>query len=155
MSAEGLARLQRLEDRMDIQQLAVRFSDAVNERDVAAFGDLWAKKDAVWEIGDPLPSRAEGRDAIVRMLEGLFTIEHYFMQMTHAGVITLDGDHATARFAIRERGRGSDSFYDNLAVYDDDLVREPEGWRFLRRTYSYRFLDQERFTGVAFPVQDH
>jgi len=142
---------------MEIQQLAARFSDAVNERDVAAFGGVWAEKDAVWEIGDPLPSRAEGRDAIVRMLEWLFTIEHYLMQMTHAGVITLDGDRATARFAIRERGRGrgSDSFYDNLAVYDDALVREPEGWRFLRRSYSYRFLDQERFTGVAFPVQDH
>lgn len=43
MSAEILERLQRLEDRMDIQQLAASFSDAVNERDVAAFGGVWAE----------------------------------------------------------------------------------------------------------------
>ena len=152
MSADILARLQAIEDRMEIQQLAARFSDAVNERDAAAFGALWADHGSVWEIGKPLPSRAEGRDAIVQMLQGLFTIERYFMQMTHSGVVTMDGDRATARFAIREHGRGADTFYDNLAVYDDELIREPDGWRFLRRSYSYRFLDQTPFTGVAFPV---
>jgi ketosteroid isomerase-like protein len=152
MSAEILERLQALEDRIEIQQLAARFSDAVNERDVAAFGALWVENGSVWEIGQPLPSRAEGRDGIIHMLEGLFTIERYFMQMTHSGVITLNGDRATARFAIREHGRGAGSFYDNLAVYDDELVREAGGWRFLRRSYSYRFLNQEPFAGVAFPA---
>lgn len=153
MSLEILERLKALEDRMEIQQLAARFSDAVNDRDIASFGALWAENGSVWEIGQPLPSRAEGRDEIIRMLEGLFTIERYFMQMTHSGVITLNGDHATSRFAIREHGRGKDSFYDNLAVYDDELVREAGGWRFLRRSYSYRFLNQEPFAGAAFPVR--
>lgn len=86
------------------------------------------------------------------MLEGLFAIERYFMQMTHSGVVSVHGDRATARFVIRERGRGDDSFYDNLAVYNDELVREPAGWRFKRRSYSYRFLDQQPFTGTAYPV---
>ncbi|WP_179514791.1 nuclear transport factor 2 family protein [Sphingobium sp. CR28] len=96
--------------------------------------------------------RSEGRDGAVRMLEGLFAIERYFMQMTHSGVVSVHGDRATARFVIRERGRGDDSFYDNLAVYNDELVREPAGWRFKRRSYSYRFLDQQPFTGTAYPV---
>jgi len=155
MSADILTRLRTVEDRMEIQQLAARFSDAVNERDTVAFGALWAEHHSSWEIGEPLPSRADGRDAIVKMLEGLFTIERYFMQLTHSGVINVDGDRATARFAIREHGRGADSFYDNLSVYDDELIREPDGWRFLRRSYTYRFLDQTPFTGVAFPAPGH
>jgi ketosteroid isomerase-like protein len=152
MSDETLVRLRRIEDHMEIQQLAARFSDAVNERDVGAFESTWAEAGAVWEIGQPSPLRGEGREGIARMLDQLFTIEHYFMQMTHSGVVDLNGDHATARFAIREHGRGAGTFYDNLAVYNDDLIRQPDGWRFLRRTYSYRFLAQDPFGGTAYPV---
>ena len=152
-SVTGLeARLRAIEDRLEIQGLAARFSDAVNERDLTAFAQLWASDRPIWEIGPPLPSRAEGKDAIVAMLKGLYQIERYFMQMTHSGVITIDGDKATARFVERERGKGDGTFYDNLAVYDDVLVREPGGWRFLERHYSYRFLDQTPFEGEAFPV---
>ena len=152
-SVTGLeARLRAVEDRLEIQALAARFSDAVNERDVAAFAQLWASDHPIWEIGPPLPSRAEGKDAIIAMLKGLFQIERYFMQMTHSGVITIDGDRATARFVERERGKGDRTYYDNLAVYDDVLVREPGGWRFLERHYRYRFLDQTPFEGDAFPV---
>lgn len=144
-------RLKAVEDRMEIQALAARFSDAVNERDTTAFSQVWASDHPVWEIGPPLPLRAEGKDAIVSMLKGLYQIQRYFMQMTHSGVITIDGDRATARFAMRERGKG-DGYYDNLAVYDDILVREPVGWRFLERHYRYRFLDQTPYAGDAFPV---
>lgn len=147
-------RLQRLEDEAEIHRLAARFSDAVNERDVPAFVDLWAREGADWTIGPPLASRAEGREAIAAMIEGLYGLEQYFMQLTHSGVVALDGDRATARFAVREHGRGAASFYDNLAVYNDELVREPDGWRFAKRTYSYRFLNQAPFVDDAFPVSD-
>ncbi len=62
------------------------------------------------------------------------------MQMTHSGVIEIKGDRATARFVERERGRGESSYYDSLAVYEDVLVREADGWRFAKRFYRYRFL---------------
>ena len=145
-------RLRAVEDRLEIQVLAARFSDAVNQRDVTAFAQLWASDHPIWEIGPPLPSRAEGKDAIIAMLKDLFQIERYFMQLTHSGVITIDGDRATARFVVRERGKGDGTYYDNLAVYNDVLVREPAGWRFLERHYQYRFLDQTPFAGDAFPV---
>jgi len=144
------ARLKAVEDRLEIQALAARFSDAVNERDVTAFAQLWASNHPTWEIGPPLSSRAEGKDAIVAMLKGLYQIQRYFMQMTHSGVITTDGDRATARFVVRERGKGDGTYYDNLAVYNDILVRESGGWRFLERHYQYRFLDQTPFAGDAF-----
>lgn len=143
-------RLRILEDQMAIQQLAARFTDAVNERDPAAFAGLWVDGDALWEIGEPLASRAQGREQIVAMLERLMAIESHFMQLTHSGVINLDGDRATARWDMRERGRGDGTYYDNLAVYNDILVRTLDGWRFQSRAYSYRFLDQSAFGGEAF-----
>lgn len=146
------SRVRALEDQAEIQRLAAQFSDAVNERDNASFLGLWANAGAVWEIGKPLASRAEGKEAIAALLEGLFKIERYFMQMTHSGVITLAGERAAARFVIREHGRGGSTYYDNLAVYNDILVRESEGGRFLERRYSYRFLDQNPFKGDAFPA---
>jgi ketosteroid isomerase-like protein len=146
------ARLRAVEDRLEIQALAARFSDAVNERDMTAFVQLWASGRPIWEIGPPLQSRAEGIDEIIAMFQRLLQIERYFMQMTHSGVVTIDGDRATARFVERERGRGDTTYYDNLAVYDDVLVKEPAGWRFLERHYHYRFLDQTPFGGDALPV---
>ena len=145
------ARLQAV-DQLEIQSLAAKFSNAVNERDEAAFKRLWASEKPVWEIGPPLASRAEGIDDIAKMLRGLLQIEQYFMQMTHAGVVEVDGDRATARFVVREHGKGATTFYDNLAVYEDVLVREDAGWRFAHRSYRYRFLDQNPFSGSAFPV---
>jgi SnoaL-like domain len=82
----------------------------------------------------------------------LLQAEKCFMQMTPSGVIEIKGDPATARFVERERGRGESSYYDSLAVYEDVLVREADGWRFAKRFYHYRFLNQSPFGGEAFPV---
>ena len=144
-------RLQAVEDELSIRNLVARYTDAVNQRDLGAFRELWTD-DAVWEIGPPLQSRAEGLDQIVALLSRLLQAEKYFMQMTHSGVIEIKGDRATARFVERERGRGESTFYDCLAVYEDVLVREADSWRFAKRFYQYRFLDQGPFGGEAFPV---
>lgn len=148
-----VARLRAVEDDTEIRNLAARFSDCVNERDLEGFRQLWASEGAVWEIGAPLASRAEGVENIVLMLRRLLGSEQYFMQMTHSGVVTVDANRATARFVVREHGRGATSYYDNLAVYEDALLRESGGWRFAMRHYRYRFLDQDPFAGEAFPVR--
>jgi hypothetical protein len=146
------ARLKAIEDDVEIRNLAAKFSDCVNERNIDGFARLWASEGPVWEIGPPLASRAEGVEDIAAMLRRLLGIQRYFMQMTHSGVVTLEGERATARFVVREHGRGETSYYDNLAVYEDSVVRESGGWRFAKRHYRYRFLDQDPFTGKAFPV---
>ena len=89
---------------------------------------------------------------ILALLRRLLQAEKYFIQMTHSGVIEIKGDRATARFVEAERGRGESTYYDCLAVYEDVLVRDTEGWRFAKRSYQYRFLDQTPFGGQAFPV---
>lgn len=143
-------RLRAVEDRLEIQALAARFSDAVNERNIDAFSQLWALGKPIWEIGPPFSARAEGLEAIVELVRGLLLSQQYFMQMTHSGVVAIDGDRAIARFVEREHGKGAGTYYDCLAVYEDVVVREPRGWRFRERHYRYRFLDQEPFKGEAF-----
>lgn len=143
-------RLGIVEDELAIRNLAARFTDAVNERDVDAFRQLWVD-DAVWEIGPPLSGRADGVGAIVEMFVKLLEPKTLFIQLTHSGVIDFTGrDSATARFTERERGKGAQDFYENLAVYRDELVRTPHGWRFKSRNYEYRYLDTSAFSGAVF-----
>ena len=150
-------RMRSVEDELAIRALAARFTDCANERDFCGFADLWSAK-AIWEIGPPLPAKAQGVDDIVNMLRRLLTPQKMFMQMTHSGVVTIAGDRATARFVERERGKGEDgsgapTFYENLAVYNDELIREADGkWRFSHRIYVYRFLDDSAYLGRVFPV---
>jgi len=90
---------------------------------------------------------AGGKDAIVALLEHLYKIERYFILLTHSGVVALNGDRAIARFVIREHGRGEGAYYENLAVYNDELVSEADGWRFAKRSYTYRVSQPETVRG--------
>ena len=69
-------RLKAVEDELSIRNLAARYSDAINQRDLAAFRLLWTD-DAVWEIGPPLQSHADGIDEIVALLRRLLQAEKF------------------------------------------------------------------------------
>ena len=145
------------QDRAAIAELVVRFDDAVNRRDAAEFGKLWAD-DALWEIGEPMPMRAEGRDKIVETWTGMVAGTDWLFRGSFAGVINVDGDGATGRWPCVETGtfkaangkpaRG----YDNRAMYEDRYVRTPEGWRFQHRRYLYLWLSNETLPGSAVPL---
>jgi hypothetical protein len=110
-----------LEDELVVRILAARFTNAVNQCDLDAFRQLWAV-DGTWEIGAPFALKAQGADAIVRMLDELFRPKTLFFQLTHSGVVTLTGDN-TATVGFAERGEAD--CYENLAVYHDEYVRLP------------------------------
>ena len=145
------AQMRALTDEADVRTLAAAFSDICNRGDVAEFRKLWTD-DGVWEIGDPLPAQAVGIEAIAQMLTGLLAAWEFFVQMTHSGVVTLDGDRARARWTVQEtaRSKGGNRFYNNFALYEDEMVRTPEGWRFARRKYDYIYLDDSELHGKAF-----
>jgi SnoaL-like domain len=143
-------RIKGIEDELAIRNLVARFTDAVNERDSSACRRLWAD-DAVWEIGAPLAASAQGVDAIVDVLSDLLALKPMFVQLPHSGVIEFTGDDtAAARFTERERGKGRDDYYENLAVYHDEFVRLNDGWRFKRR-YQDHYLDTSAFAGAVLP----
>ncbi len=145
------AKVRRMEDELAIRNLAAQFSDAVARWDYESFRALWAPR-AVWEIKEPLHSLANGVDEIVALLRRLLDGREFFVQLTHSGIVHVHGDEAVARWIVRERGRGpGKTFYDNLAVYVDALVKIEGQWLFSNRTYHYIFLDDSEFGGKSFP----
>ena len=158
MNASLEQTIERLATDAEIRDLAARFSDAVNRRDFDAFGDLFTEN-GVWEIGEPFPSRAAGRENVATMLRNLWAPWDFFFQMTHTGVIDVAPDRqtATARWQMQEVARSPDGSqsYDNLAMYDDRLVRTHDGsWRFAERRYRYIWLSSADLVGRSIPRQD-
>jgi hypothetical protein len=92
--------------------------------------------DGVWEV----PSRKvrlQGHEAIQPAMAGFVAQMDYFVQVNAPAMISVDGDRATARSVIRECGkfRGRDEALEVLGVYEDELVRTGQGWKFARRVF--------------------
>ncbi len=80
----------------------------------------------------------------------------FFTQLVPTGVISIDGDHAEARWPVREVAQGpGETFYDNLAMYFDSFARVDGEWKFTRRSYKYMWLNTEPFAGTAFGAPSH
>ena len=132
---------EQVADEMAIRNLAYAFADCVNRRDVAAFESLW-DDDGVWEIGAPLHSIAEGSMNIAAHFLSLLEPLEFFVQQVHSGVVTIDGDRATARWSVQETGERRDGGpYNNHAFYEDEMAKHNGTWRFVRRSYRYVWLD--------------
>jgi ketosteroid isomerase-like protein len=136
-------------DHLAIHDLVARFDDAVNRRDAAEFGRLWAP-DAVWEIGDPRPMRIGGAEAILSTWRGMIDGTRWLFRGSFAGVVTLDGDRGVGRWPCIETGVFADGeSYDNRALYEDIYVREEGRWLFGHRRYLYLWLSSETLRGAA------
>jgi ketosteroid isomerase-like protein len=121
-------------DELAIQQVINRYSEAASRADWEHVLSTYAPE-GVWEI-PVLAAKFAGHEAI---RQGLITISapfDYIVQLNAPGVIKLEGDRATARSVMRECGKysGKDEALEVLLIYDDSLVRTPDGWKFTRRT---------------------
>ncbi|HEY4381436.1 MAG TPA: nuclear transport factor 2 family protein [Acidobacteriaceae bacterium] len=135
------AREDQVADELAIRALAYAFADAVNRRDALTFELLW-DENAVWEIGAPLHSIANGAPEIAAHMIELAEPLEFFVQQLHGGVVVIDGDRATARWSVQETGRSrTNGPYNNHAFYEDELVKRDGTWRFARRSYRYVWLD--------------
>ena len=141
--------LRRLLDENAILTLLARFDDAILRRDTGAMRALWVP-DGVWEIGTHNPDhsrhitplRAEGIDQIIAAQEQFNAMNEFFFRTTLRPVITLSGDRATGRAPSTEFARRKDkSGYNNVALYDDLLVRRDGVWLFQARRYDYLWVD--------------
>jgi uncharacterized protein (TIGR02246 family) len=146
-AASLAARLQKFEDKEEIQALLLDYGRHLDNRDFAAYSSLFAK-DGEWVGG--LGTIGGGPPAIQAFMEkaigtGPNRGKNYHLLSNF--VIDVKGDTATAwsRWAFvvpAEKG----AVISQAGRYDDTLVRENGVWRFKRRVAS-------NDTGAPAPVQ--
>jgi 3-phenylpropionate/cinnamic acid dioxygenase small subunit len=138
--------LQEISDRLEIEQLFVRYCHAVDQRDWDAYRAVYTP-DAV--IDDVSAGPGQSVDAMVmflsRALERVVLIQHAVSTM----LIEIDGDTASARTVchcpvVLDSGGGeTETFFQGL-WYVDELVRTPEGWKISKRSERDYFHNMPR-----------
>lgn len=131
------ARLRRLEDREAIRQLLMDYGRFLDQRDFAAFSQLFAENEGEWVGG---MGSAKGPLAIRKLMEDTIGKDtrkigapnyHLFTNES----ISVDGDRARAVtkwiFVVQGDSRQPQMFY--LGHYEDSIVREKGQWKFQRR----------------------
>ena len=141
-------RIQKLEDEAAIRELAAVFAEAVTINDKALFASLW-KKDGVFTIEAPFSNVCNGVDEIVALISSLRDVKEFFVQFVHSGVINVQGDHATARWIMREIGKGGEKYYQTLGIFSDAMEKVDGKWLFTARAWHFAYLDFAPFTGNA------
>ena len=130
------AALQNMIDQVAIQQLIARYIESASSGNIDGVGSTFAD-DGVWEV-PAFPMRVVGPEAIKAKISELLQPMEYLVQLGAPASITVNGDRATARSAMREgcKFKGKNVAAEILGVYDDDLVRTAQGWKFARRTFE-------------------
>jgi len=91
-----------------------------------------------------------GREEIRGWGERVPALVDYFVQTTHPGVISLDGDTAIGRAYMSELIGLRDGRSElNYAIYHDRYQRTPDGWKFTERVYEVRYHDTSPLAGSA------
>lgn len=130
---EAAARIQRIEDRSEIEQLLLNYGRHLDARDFKAYSQLFAR-DGVWEGG---MGTVQGPAAIQTFMEKAIpgpNTTHNFHLLSNF-VIDVQGDTATAwsRWQFVAPGPDGRPIVAQAGRYDDTLVREDGRWKFKRR----------------------
>jgi uncharacterized protein (TIGR02246 family) len=126
--------LQKVIDESDIRALAARYSDAVRRCDPVQAAETYAEDGVLMAFSGPeIVGRAAVQEALTRVLPKT----NFVMQLCEGGLIEVDGDTAKARWSVTEWiiNKENQEVRVSLGVYEDVVVRLPEGWRFKRRRF--------------------
>jgi ketosteroid isomerase-like protein len=140
-------------DVVAIQHLAVGYAEAISRGDIDEAVQVYAP-DGV--LASPTTEDAVGHDAIAEVLRRTTGDLELVFQTVHLGLVNVDGDRAAARFPITEwaRRRSDERPIQFLGVYEDDVVRLPDGWRFSRRLLVPRTMGKpEGLSGRVVPYE--
>jgi hypothetical protein len=129
--------LRKLQDRVEIRQLLMDYGRFLDQRDFAAFSDLFAEKEGEWIGG---LGSAKGSRNVRDLMEKTIGTDSPMIKASNFHLFTnetirLNGDRAEATtkwiFVVRaEDGRPQPVF---LGHYEDTIIRENGRWKFLRR----------------------
>jgi len=129
-------RLQRFEDREEIQSLLLDYGRFLDSRDFKSYAGLFAK-DGEWVGGFGSVSGPANIQAFMEKNMGTGPNRANNYHLLSNFVIAVQGDTATAwsRWAFVVPGQGGATI-SQAGRYDDTLVREGGRWRFKRRVAS-------------------
>ena len=135
-TASLTARLQKFEDKDEIQNLLLDYGRHLDNRDFAAYSRLFAK-DGEWVGGFGSVSGPANIQAFMEKNMGTGPNRAKNYHLLSNFVITVNGDTATAwsRWAFVVPGEKG-AVISQAGRYDDTLVREDGHWRFKRRVAS-------------------
>jgi 3-phenylpropionate/cinnamic acid dioxygenase small subunit len=138
--------LQEISDRLEIEELLVRWSEVIDARDWAAYPGLFTE-DATLDFSD-VGSR--GHDPRTHV-EFLTTVMPHIARTQHLDtnitITMVDADTARARTACFSPGvlRSTEQVVFTGVWYHDVLKRTPDGWRIqsrvVEKTYMHNFPD--------------
>lgn len=137
--------LQEMSDRIEIQDLLARYTQAIDQRD-------WDALDRVFTPDARIDYRAMGGAAgglaeVKRFLAEALPAFEAFQHLVGSCVVDIDGDTATARTICHNPMvlRGGDD--PHLLVcglwYQDRLVRTAAGWRISERVEERAYIKEE------------
>ena len=141
------ARLQRLEDLAEIQQLFVDYGRYLDRGDFAAYAHLFAV-DGELDLG--ATGKATGRDAISATKEtSMAPLAGSFVHVVSSPAVELHGDTATSEVmwtAVRLGSNGKPQVT-MVGRHLDDLVREDGRWLIRRRRGVLDLPSEHRGSG--------
>jgi 3-phenylpropionate/cinnamic acid dioxygenase small subunit len=136
--------LQEISDRLEIQDLLVRYTQAIDQKDWGLLDTCFTPDAQVdyTQTGGIQGAYPEVRKWLEMALAPFPTTVHY---VTNSRV-ELEGDRARARTAVFNpmvfrNPDGSPHIFRVGAYYVDELVRTRDGWRIRRRVEEQAFLD--------------
>ena len=117
-------------DERAIRNLINAYTDAASRLDAQAGAATYAEDGVLVANGVELRGRAK----IQRAFERNYGASDLIFQMIQPGPMEIRGDRAFTRSWIRAWNRlEGEVVRDILGLYQDELVRTAEGWRFARR----------------------
>lgn len=141
--------VQRLIDENEIRDLAARFTAAVNRSDAKSLGDLFTEG-GEWQV--PGMPTTVGREAAAERIGGLRATFANLVQLLHSGHVEVVGDGATAEWYLSETATDGDgNGFAFTGVYQDEMVRTAEGWRFVRRSFTFLYRGKAELRGKWYP----
>jgi ketosteroid isomerase-like protein len=127
-----------MSDEIAIQQTLNTYSFNASTGDLAAMVATFAE-DGAWVVPGA-GITCTGHEQILAAASAITGAIEYMVQLNSPAIIEVDGDTATAKSIIRECGKyiGRQTNLEVLGLYEDELVRTADGWRFAKRTFTTR-----------------
>jgi 3-phenylpropionate/cinnamic acid dioxygenase small subunit len=146
--------LQEISDRLEIQDLMVAYSHAVDTRDWDAFDDVFTPDATIdyTEMGGSRGTLEETKQFLRTVMPHFSSFQH----MVATSKVTINGDSAEGRTIchnpmVMDTGKGEPHVFFCGLWYRDHFVRTPAGWR-IKDRYEEKSYTYNQPTDFKVPV---